>query len=177
MRDTDIKCWCGGAVEVKDWRRNVTDRDFRYEARCTKCGACDPNGYSSIAITLAGAREYFEGQNAQAQGRLPRKGTMTTDTAKTGQASPAAPCSAHPVGQALIDRYGAMPHVRVGGLTTFGRSWDHITCPWCGCECIAYVWSLAGSGKRCPQCRALHTNYGVTKPPNTSISGGGTPSV
>lgn len=63
MLDTDIKCWCGGPVEIKDWHRNVTDREFRYEARCTRCGACDPNGYSSVVKTLAGAREYFEGHN------------------------------------------------------------------------------------------------------------------
>lgn len=31
-----------------------------------------------------------------------------------------------------------------------------ITCPWCATEVLAYVWSLAGSGKRCPNCKAVH---------------------
>ena len=30
-------------------------------------------------------------------------------------------------------------------------------CAHCGTEVIAYVWSLCGSGKRCPQCRSLLT--------------------
>lgn len=28
-------------------------------------------------------------------------------------------------------------------------------CPFCGEYVLGYVWSLAGSGKRCPGCRAL----------------------
>lgn len=64
MHDTDIKCCCGGRVRIRDWHRNVIDRAFRYEAHCPRCGACDPNGYASVAKTLAGAREYFAGQNS-----------------------------------------------------------------------------------------------------------------
>lgn len=35
----------------------------------------------------------------------------------------------------------------------FGRSTIDIECPWCGDEVVAYVWSLAGSGKRCCTCK------------------------
>lgn len=42
------------------------------------------------------------------------------------------------------------------GVSRMGRSTIYITCPWCGNEFVAYLWSLAGSGKRCPVCKALH---------------------
>lgn len=37
-----------------------------------------------------------------------------------------------------------------------GRTLASILCPFCGCTTEAYVWSLAGSGKRCRGCRAKH---------------------
>lgn len=40
--------------------------------------------------------------------------------------------------------------------TEHGRSQCKITCPFCGCKIIAYLWSLAGSGKLCPTCKAKH---------------------
>jgi hypothetical protein len=43
-----------------------------------------------------------------------------------------------------------------------GRKWVLIECPCCGREVLCYVWSLAGSGKRC-KCGALHYT-GLTKP-------------
>lgn len=48
------------------------------------------------------------------------------------------------------------------GVSEFGRSTVFVTCPFCGRRTEAYVWSLAGSGKRCPNpdCRA-HLFYGV----------------
>lgn len=48
------------------------------------------------------------------------------------------------------------------GVSEFGRSAVFVTCPFCGRKTEAYVWSLAGSGKRCPNpdCRA-HLCYGV----------------
>jgi len=36
-----------------------------------------------------------------------------------------------------------------------GRTRAAIACPFCGCTTEAYVWSLAGSGKRC-ECGAVH---------------------
>ena len=48
------------------------------------------------------------------------------------------------------------------GVREHGRSTVFITCPFCGWKTEAYIWSLAGSGKRCPNedCRA-HLLYGV----------------
>lgn len=31
-----------------------------------------------------------------------------------------------------------------------------VTCPYCGTEAICHRWSLAGSGKRCNLCGAIH---------------------
>ena len=48
------------------------------------------------------------------------------------------------------------------GVSEFGRSTVFVTCPFCGRKTEAYAWSLAGSGKRCPnpECRA-HLYWGV----------------
>ena len=43
-----------------------------------------------------------------------------------------------------------------------GRTRILIECPFCGAREWAYVWSLAGSGKRCP-CGALHGSLGSMK--------------
>jgi len=48
------------------------------------------------------------------------------------------------------------------GIHRMGRSTILITCPFCGVEVEAFVWSLAGSGKRCPGCGAKHTYFGRT---------------
>ena len=44
-----------------------------------------------------------------------------------------------------------------------GRSTVTLECPFCGTEVEAYVWSLSEGGKKCPDCKALHT-YGLTFP-------------
>lgn len=44
-----------------------------------------------------------------------------------------------------------------------GRICVEITCPFCGEVFEGFVWSLAGSGKRCPGCRALHSLYGAMR--------------
>ena len=44
------------------------------------------------------------------------------------------------------------------GTSDVGRTVIYITCPFCGVETKAYLWSLAGSGKRC-QCGAKHTYF------------------
>ena len=41
-----------------------------------------------------------------------------------------------------------------------GRVRVEITCPFCGEPVLAFLWSLAGSGKRCP-CGALLTQTGA----------------
>lgn len=50
----------------------------------------------------------------------------------------------------------------VGERSEFGRSSIDIVCPFCGSTVRAYVWSLAGSGKRCTtrSCRALFDGRG-----------------
>ena len=41
-----------------------------------------------------------------------------------------------------------------------GRSRGWITCPFCAEKVLCYLWSLAGSGKRCG-CGALLTSIGA----------------
>ena len=53
-------------------------------------------------------------------------------------------------------------HTRTATYSRVGRSFCYITCPFCGHEVRAYIWSLAGCGKRCPGCGAIHTNFGIT---------------
>ena len=48
------------------------------------------------------------------------------------------------------------------GQSEHGRSTVVITCPFCDCDVEAYCWSLAGSGKRCPECGAIHGGWGMT---------------
>ena len=45
------------------------------------------------------------------------------------------------------------------GTSGVGRTTIYITCPFCGVETMAYLWSLAGSGKLC-SCGAKHTYMG-----------------
>jgi hypothetical protein len=45
---------------------------------------------------------------------------------------------------------------------THGRAPVEITCPFCATVFTAYKWSLAGSGKRCPGCRAMFSLWGAT---------------
>lgn len=61
-------------------------------------------------------------------------------------------------------------HKLVHGRASIGRNEVYITCPFCGVETLAYLWSLAGGGKRC-QCGAKHTYYGYTIPPNIASTG------
>lgn len=49
----------------------------------------------------------------------------------------------------------------------FGRIKVEIHCPFCEDDVEAYLWSLAGSGKRCP-CGALLTQVGAWKRKDTS---------
>lgn len=58
---------------------------------------------------------------------------------------------------------GAREHSSRSGRSSIGRNEIFIICPFCRVEVKAYLWSLAGSGKRC-SCGALHTYYGYTRP-------------
>jgi hypothetical protein len=53
-------------------------------------------------------------------------------------------------------------YTRTGTYPAMGRSYCYITCPFCGHQCKAFIWSLNGGGKRCPHCKAMHTSAGFT---------------
>lgn len=42
-----------------------------------------------------------------------------------------------------------------------GKSTIKIVCPFCDTKFFAYIWSLAGIGKRCPDCGAMFGSGGV----------------
>jgi len=44
-----------------------------------------------------------------------------------------------------------------------GRTRILVTCPFCGADIIAYLWSLAGLGKKCSCGAKLHGSGEVTK--------------
>lgn len=45
-------------------------------------------------------------------------------------------------------------------MREFGKTRLHIDCPFCGGLVVAYLWSLAGGGKRC-DCGAMIGHYGT----------------
>lgn len=49
------------------------------------------------------------------------------------------------------------------GLSSIGRTEIFLTCPFFAREVLAYLWSLCGSGKRCP-CGALLLRTGALAP-------------
>lgn len=57
-----------------------------------------------------------------------------------------------------------LPHVKYGYSAEFGRANCQIKCPFCQTVVTAYVWSLAGGGKKC-SCGALHGSFGITFAP------------
>lgn len=58
------------------------------------------------------------------------------------------------------ETFDIRPYKSSKGRTEHGRSTVVIECPFCQTKVTAYVWSLAGSGKKCPECGAIHGNYG-----------------
>lgn len=62
-RSTDVLCSCGGRITIRDWDGRAS-RQFRYEASCSKCGICDPNGWSSKKRCIEEAKTYFGGNQA-----------------------------------------------------------------------------------------------------------------
>jgi hypothetical protein len=49
----------------------------------------------------------------------------------------------------------------LGYHSLFGRSYIYIKCPFCGAEVKAFVWSLAGCGKKCNECDAQFASFGM----------------
>lgn len=49
-------------------------------------------------------------------------------------------------------------------ITEMGKTRIQIQCPFCHEDFWAYIWSLAGGGKKCPKCGAIHSNYGQAAP-------------
>lgn len=49
-------------------------------------------------------------------------------------------------------------------VSEMGRRRIEIECPFCFVRFWAFVWSLSGGGKRCPNCRAMHTSIGEAYP-------------
>ena len=45
-----------------------------------------------------------------------------------------------------------------------GKSRVLIECPFCLTQFWAYVWSISGGGKKCPNCGSIHTSFGVAYP-------------
>ena len=60
IHDTDIVCRCGGRVRVEDYRGKGYTREFRFEAFCSRCKVCDPNGWPTLATAKAEAAVYFK---------------------------------------------------------------------------------------------------------------------
>lgn len=57
--------------------------------------------------------------------------------------------------------YKLLPYVTLRRFTEMGKTRILIECPVCKETVWGYVWSLAGSGKKCPKCGALHTYNGT----------------
>jgi hypothetical protein len=49
-------------------------------------------------------------------------------------------------------------------ISEMGRRRIRIECPFCFAHFWAFVWSLSGGGKKCPNCGAMHTSVGLAIP-------------
>jgi DNA-directed RNA polymerase subunit RPC12/RpoP len=52
-----------------------------------------------------------------------------------------------------------IPHTYRVIYRGIGRTKVEITCVKCGRPFDGFLWSLAGSGKRCPYCKTKHNHY------------------
>lgn len=62
------------------------------------------------------------------------------------------------------DMSAGMNHDRSSTRPGMGTSYCYIKCPFCAASTQAYIWSLAGHGRKCTGCGALHSYYGKTYP-------------
>jgi len=62
------------------------------------------------------------------------------------------------------DRDKQKEYTSTRGLAQHGKSYIYITCPFCSTKVRAFIWSLSGGGKKCPECKAIHTSYGFSLP-------------
>lgn len=60
------------------------------------------------------------------------------------------------------DNEKAQPYKSVELWREHGRICLQLECPFCGCKFNGFIWSICGSGKKCPQCGALHTSSKAT---------------
>lgn len=58
-------------------------------------------------------------------------------------------------------KYELRQHDKSDYRSESGRSSVSIKCPFCGMSIRAFVWSLAGHGKKC-YCGVLHNSWGVS---------------
>lgn len=49
-------------------------------------------------------------------------------------------------------------------ISQIGKRRVEIECPFCNAVFWAYPWSIAGVGKKCTNCGAMHTSFGVAYP-------------
>ena len=57
-----------------------------------------------------------------------------------------------------------LPMNMYGYFSEFGRSTAFVDCPVCGEKRIlVYLWSLHGSGKKCPKCGSMFTGFGCQR--------------
>lgn len=53
-------------------------------------------------------------------------------------------------------------HEQFNYRAEFGTANVQVRCPFCSTVVKAYIWSMAGGGKKCPGCGAIHTGHGLT---------------
>jgi len=58
--------------------------------------------------------------------------------------------------ETIMNGHAVRKHIAHSYRSRHGRSSIIIVCPWCGQEVEAFIWSLAGSGKRCDCKDVIH---------------------
>jgi hypothetical protein len=82
------------------------------------------------------------------------------------------PASRPAVKRSLVDKrgpYNRSPNASrefktFGVISEMGKRRIEVECPFCLDRFWAYLWSLSGGGKRCPNCGAMHASHGSAYP-------------